>query len=113
MELVQYKGPFAAGSRLTVPAQFGYTYVHIGIELPKSQPIGVPETILSNNNKTTTSTGRYRAVRSTAKLEINGTEYQINANDILEFDDLAEVEWNIRFLSNLPAETIIDIVWRN
>ena len=112
MELKQYKGPFAAGSTITVPAQTGYTWVHIGIQIPKIQPMTIPQTKLSNNNKTTTKTGSYRPSYSNVKISINDTSYQLNANGILEFDGLSEIEWNIRFLSNLPAEAIIDIVRR-
>lgn len=112
MVVTQYKGPFKSGSRINVEAQHGYTWVHIGIQIPKSQPIGIPETELSNDDKTTTETGNYRESHSILKLLINGHTYQINANGILEFDGLSEVDWTIQFLDSLPADTIIDIVRR-
>ena len=112
MELHQYKGPFASGSRIVVPAQTGYTYVHIGIQVPKTQPIAVPETKLTNNNKTTVETGNYRSIKGNARLSINGQTYQLNAADVLEFDGLSEIRWEIQFLDKFPAETIVDIVRR-
>lgn len=112
MELIQYKGPFASGRRITIPAQTGYTYVHIGIQVPKTQPITIPQTRLTNNNKTTIKTGEYRSMRSDARILINGETYQLNAADVLEFDGLSEIDWEIQFLDNFPAETIIDIVRR-
>lgn len=115
MELAQYKGPFRSGSRITIPAQTGYTWVHIGIQLPKSQPIAIPRTQVSEDRQTTIFTGEYREATSQerdVKLLINNETYKINSCDVLEFDGLSEIEWNIQFLDNLPAETIIDIVRR-
>lgn len=112
MKLQQYKGPFASGDRIRIPAQTGYNYVHIGIQVPKRQPITVPVTRLSNDNKTTTETGSYRPSYPNVCLSINGQTYQINSSDVLEFDGLSEIEWDIQFLTNFPAETIIDIVRR-
>ena len=112
MKLMQYKGPFASGRRITIPAQTGYTYVHIGIQVPKTQPITVPQTRLTNNNKTTIETGEYRSMRPDARILINGETYQLNVADILEFDGLSEIDWEIQFLDSFPAETIIDIVRR-
>lgn len=112
MELIQYKGPFRNGSYLTVPAAMGYSYVHIGIQIPKPRLSSVPETVVSNNNKTTTFTGNYRAIYGRPQVEINDITYQINENGILEFDGLSEIDWRIYFLDDLPAETIIDIVRR-
>lgn len=111
MELKQYRGPFSYGDRITVPAQIGYTWVHIGIEIPKRQPITVPETQVIDE-KNIIETGQYRPSYENTAILINDQTYQINANDILEFDGLSEIEWKISFLGYLPPETIIDIVWR-
>lgn len=94
MKLVQYKGPFAAGDTITVPAQQNYKYVHIGIQIPDRQPIAyIKDNIVP------------------VDIEINGTMYRVNETGILEFDELAEIAWQITFLQNVPMETIIDIAY--
>lgn len=110
MDLIQYKGPFKAGETIEVPAVTGYTYVHIGIQVPKQQPISVPVTTVSNDGKTTTWTGDWRPMRGNPIVQINEKDYQLNACDVLEFDGLSEIAWTIRFLHSLPPEAIIDIV---
>lgn len=112
MDLVQYKGPFQSGQRITIAPEMGVTWVHIGIQVPKTQPLTVPQTRLTNNNKTTVETGLYRPSYERPVVLINNKTYQINEHGILEFDGLAEIEWTIEFLANLPAETIIDIIRR-
>ena len=94
MKLIQYRGPFAAGQTITVPAQQNYQYVYIGIQIPKRMPIALIDTIALP-----------------VDLEINGTLYKINECDILEFDDLNEISWNIEFQDDLPWESIIDIMY--
>lgn len=94
MKLLQYVGPFVAGDTISVPAQISYKYVHIGIQIPERQPIAyVKEAPVS------------------VDIEINGEMYRINEKGILEFDNLAEIAWEIRFLQNVPMETIIDIAY--
>lgn len=94
MKLLQYIGPFAAGDMIEIPARQGYKYVHIGFQVPKRQPIA------------------YTTAKLAADIEINNDmRYRINDNDLLEFDDLAETKWRIRFLDNLPWGSIIDIVY--
>lgn len=113
MKLVQYKGPFYQGSTITIPPQINYTYVHIGIQTPKVQPMTIPITKISNDGKKMIKTSEYRAVEplKLTKIKINNKDYIINENSILEFDDLAEIEWVIRFEHSFPPETIIDVVW--
>lgn len=113
MDLVQYKGPFLRNQVITVPAVTGYSYVHIGIQVPKRQPIGVPVTKVSKDGKTTTETGEWRSFKEDPIVQINGEQYQLNECDILEFDGLSEIDWTIQFLKTLPAESIIDIVRRS
>lgn len=113
MDLVQIKGPFSRNQRITIPAEPGYTYVHIGIQIPKRQPLAVPVTRVSNNGKTTTWTGAWRESRANISVTINDMQYQVNASDILEFDGLSEVTWTIQFNQAMPPETIIDVVRRS
>lgn len=94
MKVKQLTGPFYAGQVITIPAQTDYTYVHIGIQIPKKQPI------------------EYIKEAIKPDLTINGISYWVNAHHILEFDGLSELAWNIEFHKNLPMETIIDIIYR-
>lgn len=94
MKLLQYVGPFVVGDTISVPAQINYKYVHIGIQIPERQPIAyIKDSPVS------------------VDIEINGEMYRINEKGILEFDNLAEIAWEIRFLQNVPMETIIDIAY--
>ena len=93
MKLIQYKGPFQIGDTISVKAQQNYKYVHIGIQIPNRQPIAYIKNSLP------------------VDMEINGNIYRVNDTGVLEFDDLAEIAWEIRFLQNVPMETIIDIAY--
>lgn len=117
MDLTQFKGPFYSNQVITIPAEPGYTYVHIGIQVPKRQPIAVPVTTVSRDGKTTTPTGEWRnmAGKMDPIIQINdgnNQQFVLNECDVLEFDGLSEIAWTIRFLKTLPAESIIDIVRR-
>lgn len=109
MEVKQYIGPFKQGDVIKIPSQPGYIYTHIGIQTPKVQPHIIPR-----------ADGDYRSDISRLtpiyKLKINDpgnkttSTYYMNENNILEFDGLAEINWEISFITNFPAETIIDII---
>lgn len=94
MKIKQLTGPFYAGQVITIGAETDYTYVHIGIQIPKKQPI------------------EYITEAIKPDLTINGISYWVNAHHILEFDELAELAWIIEFHKDLPMETIIDIIYR-
>lgn len=99
MKMVQYKGPFTAGDVITIPPDYGYTYVHIGIQIPFRQPIAY----LTDGPMT-------------PDLEMGESDggtvgYALNEKGILEFDELAQNSWRIRFLKDVPMETIIDIAY--
>lgn len=111
MDLVQYKGPFKSGSRITIEPEVGKRYVHIGIQVPKIQSYAIPVTTVSADRKTTTIIpDSWRETRPSIKITINGQPFEYSPSGILEFDGLSETEWNIQFLDDAPAETIIDIV---
>lgn len=94
MKLIQYTGPFSAGQTITIPAQIDYSYVHIGIQIPKRQPIRlITETALPID------------------LTFNDVGYRINDSGILEFDKTTETAINIKIERDLPWESIIDIVY--
>lgn len=92
MQLIQYVGPFEAGERFTLPAQMGYRYTHIGLQIPYRQPIS-----LINSSPLPID------------VSINGVEYRVNDKDILEFDDMRETSLEIEIEDDLPWGSIIDI----
>lgn len=94
MKLIQYTGPFSAGQTITIPAQIDYTYVHIGIQVPKRQPIHL-----------------ITDVALPIDLTFNDVGYRINDTGILEFDETTESEINIKIERDLPWESIIDIAY--
>ena len=92
--LLQYRGPFAEGQTISVPPRVDCEYIRIGIQIIKREPMYFN---YENNVK--------------PDININGIDYVVPLTEMLVFDGLAELEWNIRFLKDLPAETIIDIVY--
>lgn len=94
MELIQYTGPFAAGQTITIPAQLNYSYVHIGIQIPKRQPIALV------TNKALDP-----------DITLNGQGYRVNETGILEFDETGETSIEIKIERDLPWESIIDIMF--
>lgn len=94
MKLIQYTGPFSAGQTITIPSQINYSYVHIGIQVPKRQPIAyIKDDALDYD------------------LTLNGQQYRINDTGILEFDETNESAIEIEIARNLPWESIIDIMY--
>lgn len=95
MKLIQYTGPYSAGEYITIPALNDYQYVHIGVQIPKSQHIGyITDKAVSTS------------------ISINGTSYYINGNDVLEFDDIGQSQVLIKFEKAFPANGIIDVVYQ-
>lgn len=94
MKLIQYNGPFDGGETMNLPAQTGYRYVHVGIQIPHRQPISY----IKNSALVT-------------DLTINGVQYRVNECDILEFDDLAETSWEMKIDRALPWGSIIDVIY--
>ena len=94
MKLIQYTGPFSAGQTITIPAQTDYSYVHIGIQIPKRQPIAlITETALPIH------------------ITFNGVGYRVNETGILEFDETTETTIDIKIERDLPWESTIDIAY--
>lgn len=94
MKIIQYTGPFSSGQTIYIAPTVNYTYVHIGIQIPQRQPI---KTIQENI--------------APVDIEFNGIEYRVNDSGILEFDEMAEITIDIKFLTDTPNEAIIDIVY--
>lgn len=108
MEVRQYIGPFKQGDTITIPSKAGCVYTHIGIQAPKVQPHIIPteEDYLSDASRLNTI---YKVRINDSGNQTTAT-YYMNDNTILEFDGLAEINWEINFLTNFPTETIIDII---
>lgn len=86
MKLKQYTGPFTNNQTISAATDgVSYTFVQIGIQVPQVE-FYVP------------------------LLLINNVPYEISSgNDIIEFSNFKESSLEIRFLRDLPSETIIDI----
>lgn len=106
MKLIQYKGPFTAGDVITIPAEYDTTYVHIGIQIPNRQPIAY-----YHNPEDTSEAYPYSADIELGEADGGTIGYAVNEKGILEFDELAQNSWRIRFLKDVPMETIIDILY--
>lgn len=129
MKLYQYRGPFKAKDTITIQSRIGYEYVHVGIQIPKKQPIAhqpwvrpdgteglTHKEIMEQNHLNEIEDPRaegWESFQSASQvdIDINGTEYRLSASDILEFDDISVSSWDITILRDLPWGTIIDIVY--
>ena len=98
MKLVQYSGPFNANETITIPAEYGTTYVHIGVQVPYRYPIAHTDERLSADLEIGSSSADYKSFR-------------INDRGILEFEDITNASMHVKFLKNLPMESIVDIAY--
>lgn len=110
MQLIQYTGPFQSGQEINIPSKIGTTYIHIGVQMmEKKEPTLIPITTVSSNGETT-YTNKYKPMRPRDEISINGQVFHLNDRGIIEFDDLGEMGWTIKFLHYFPPETIVDII---
>ena len=101
MQIVQATGPFTAGT----PINFNYPavasvfrYVKVGVQTPQAPPI----TEIENFNE------MYRFGIGTDNSMT--TNFYINANDVLEFDDFYTInQFKIIPLQDMDAYTIVEI----
>ena len=98
MILEQKKGPFSEGASFRVGAVDGRGYVHIGVQIPKSQPIEYINSVVPTD--------------VLIETENSAKEYKVNKTGILEFDANVGNSVKITILRDLPAESIIDLVYR-
>lgn len=130
IKVMQYIGPFSEGETIEIRSVVGYSYVHIGLQIPCRQPIarqiGKNAKTKEETKKGTTYLTALEDCREegwtsyekldgkgipSADLEINGVQYRVSSNDILEFTDITVSSWSITFLKDLPWGTIIDIMY--
>ena len=99
MKLIQYKGPFAAGTSFEVKPQVGYRYVHIGLQAPFREPVRqIVSKSLPTDFEITDSRG-------------NSSKFRINDTDMLEFDGVSMAGLTIKTLQNLPLGSTIDVMY--
>lgn len=96
MELVQYKGPFSSGDEIKTDVRYDYAVVHIGIQIPQRQPIST-----------------WKSAEYAPDLTINGHQYAVNANGVLEFDGISAISFSVKFNKDLPPETIMDVIYKS
>lgn len=100
LKIIQYRGPFTRGDFIEIRAEYDTQYVHIGIQIPYRQPIAyLPE---NTGPDADLEMGEYDSGR---------IAYRVNERGILEFDEIVQNSWMIRFLKDMPVETIIDIMY--
>lgn len=126
MRLVQKKGPFKRNSSFKVDVS-PQEYVHIGIQNPKSQPISanihdkMPFTVTGIDG-TVSNRREYDLSKTIVQSHIDpditvqqgshgSGSYFINRAGILEFDTELGTSVTVTFLKDMPAETIIDLVY--
>ena len=97
--LLQYRGPFKEGQRISVPPHMDQKYVQIGIQTMEREPMHFTKEMCTSEK------------RQGPSISINDVQYVVPFTEMLIFYELAELELDIRFLTDLPAETIIDIIY--
>lgn len=120
MRLVQKKGPFSKGSSFQAGGTNANEFVHIGIHLPKTQPIS--ENLYNTNrfdNGHNSSRVEFKTLETTSLspdiqlTTVSGAStFYINELGILEFDGTVGTAVTVKFLKDLPAETVIDLVYK-
>lgn len=110
MRLRQYRGPFAKGDSVSTIGTYDGEWVHIGIQVPKRQPI-------ANSNRHVNDDDDDKAfVRSgaaTPDIEINDQRFYVNEFGIIEFTGIAGASYTITFLKDMPVGTIIDLLFKD
>lgn len=103
LKIVQYRGPFTTSDRITIDPEYDRTWVHIGIQIPERQPIAY----------TYYTQAPPQPDLSIGELDGGTISYRVNDTGILEFEEIAQNSWQIRFNRDLPVETIIDIQYQD
>lgn len=98
MQSIQYVGPFDAGTSKQITLTAVYKILQIGIEHQHSIPIQEYENIEQVPKVT---------------LVVDGKQFTVCDNDILEFQDLYQSTARINFPYGLDAYTIIDLAFKD
>lgn len=116
MKAEQIKGPFSAGVTKTFGAVDGRTYKHLGIQIPKRQPITYSSyRALSEGKAASPVPAHSESLSSLLDITIEtintSYSYKISEKNCLEFDSDLGNEVKITFLRDMPPETIIDLIY--
>jgi hypothetical protein len=124
MKVEQIKGPFSAGAYKMFGGTDGRIYTHIGIQVPKRQPLGyttfraIDEGLSSDSIPELVEPivpSKYCDVTIIFGSESDSKssyDYKISEKGILEFDGSFTNGITVKFLRALPPETIIDIAYK-
>lgn len=119
MRLVQKKGPFSAGASFRAGGTSSNEFVHIGIQLPQCQPLSQNMYNVYNKYDTSTSFVSYstvykQSVSPDVKITLGTSvmNFYINETGILEFDGSVGTAVTVTFLKDMPAETVVDLVYK-
>lgn len=114
MKLEQIKGPFSIKSSHTFKAGAGNSYVHIGIQIPKRQPIAYSEYRALNEGKNDNilfpQIPDYDVTITTNESEFS---YKVNEIGILELDGNFGSKLKFTFEKSMPPETIVDVIYKD
>lgn len=114
MKLEQIKGPFSIKSSHTFKAGAGNSYVHIGIQIPKRQPIAYSEYRALNEGKDDIilfpQIPDYDVTITTNESEFS---YKVNETGILELDGNFGSKLKFTFEKSMPPETIVDVIYKD
>lgn len=119
MRLVEKKGPFSKNSSFRVGSGSLNTYVHVGIQKPKSQPLSANwRDVIPKYHGTVQDTYPREdvyteAIQPDVQVQTNNdvSNYYINRAGILEFDVAMGTTVRVTFLKDMPPETIVDLVY--
>ena len=114
MKLEQIKGPFSIKSSHIFKAGAGNSYVHIGIQIPKRQPIAYSEYRALNEGKEDIilfpQIPDYDVTITTNESEFS---YKVNETGILELDGNFGSKLKFTFEKSMPPETIVDVIYKD
>ena len=114
MKLEQIKGPFSIKSSHTFKAGAGNSYVHIGIQIPKRQPIAYSAYRAFNDGNEDIILfpliPDYDVTIPTSESEFS---YKVNETGILELDGNFGSKLKFTFEKSMPPETIIDVIYKD
>lgn len=121
MRLVQKKGPFSAGASFRAGGTSSNEFVHVGIQLPRCQPLSTNMYNNYNNKNYSTSTESVsystvykQSISPDVKITLGTSvmNFYINETGILEFDGSVGTAVTVTFLKDMPAETVVDLVYK-
>lgn len=95
-------------------------FVHVGIQLPQCQPLSTniyntnPKSYDTSTKSISYSTVYKQPVSPDVKITLGTSvmNFYINETGILEFDGSVGTAVTVTFLKDMPAETVVDLVYK-